>query len=253
MTTLDTTKITRRKMLLIAGTGSASLALAACGSDADSIDADPSDGGANSSEIAEPTTEPPTAPTPGCVLTPEAIEGPFYTDVNLMRRDITEGRPGQALELRLMVADASGCTPLADASVDIWHADAGGLYSSFQEQGDNADIDTTKERFLRGVQNTDANGVATFDTIYPGWYEGRTTHIHVKVHFADQTRITTQLYFPDDVTTEVYGKAAYSERGQKDTPNASDTFGGDDRDLLMTVTKEGDKYIATGTIGINKA
>lgn len=253
MTALDNSKFTRRKMLLIAGAGSAGLALAACGNDNGDTGDDPDDGVANGIEVAESAAETAAGPTPGCVLTPEAIEGPFYTDVNLMRRDITEGRPGQALELRLMVADASGCNRLADASVDIWHADAGGLYSAFEDQGDNADLDTTKEKFLRGVQNTDANGVATFDTIYPGWYQGRTTHIHVKVHFADQTRITTQLYFPDDITAEVYGEAAYSERGQKDTTNRNDTFGGDDLNLLMAVNKKGDKYVASGTIGIKKA
>lgn len=240
--------ITRRKMLLMAGAASASAVVAACGTDDVASEA-PHDDGADVDEPGATIT----APKPGCVVTPEATEGPFYTDANLVRRDITEGRPGQALEMRVTVVDADGCTPLPDALVDIWHADAGGLYSAFTGQGDGGDIDTTSANFLRGVQNTDSRGEATFDTIYPGWYQGRTTHVHAKVHFADQTRITTQLYFPDDVTAEVYGAAQYAERGQKDTTNSSDEFGGDNRNLLMTVTKEGNRYIAIGTIGIKKA
>lgn len=226
--------ITRRRMLLLAGAGGMGLALVGCGSD-DAVDSSHT-----------------TSDAPRCVLTPEAIEGPFYSDVNLMRRDITDGRQGQKLELQLKVVDANGCAPLSDATVDIWHADATGLYSAFTEQGDDANVDTTGEKFLRGVQTSDGDGVATFDTIYPGWYQGRTTHVHVKVHFSNQTRITTQLYFPDEITSNVYGEPAYAERGQKDTPNAADDFGGDNQNLLMEVSKDGDKYIATGTLGIDR-
>lgn len=252
--------ITRRRMLLVAGAGGAGIALAACGSDDNfgagtDTNTDTGTGTASESESASTAVASGSGAvdTPGCVLTAEAIEGPFYTDVNLVRRDITEGRPGQKLELRLKVVDANGCTPLSDASVDVWHADATGLYSAFTEQGDDANVDTTAEKFLRGVQTSDADGVAVFDTIYPGWYRGRTTHVHVKVHLDNQTRVTTQLYFPDEVTSTVYGEPAYAERGQKDTSNATDDFGGDNRNLLMDVTKDGDKYIATGTLGINRS
>lgn len=231
--------ITRRRMLLLAGASGAGLALQGCGSDATSG--------------RPPATGSGEAVAPGCVLTPEAIEGPFYADVDLMRRDITGGRDGQKLQLRLTVTDANGCAPVSDASVDVWHADATGLYSAFTEQGDNADIDTTGETFLRGVQSTDAEGLAIFDTIYPGWYPGRTTHVHVKVHLADKTRVTTQLYFPDDITSTVYEKPSYQERGDKDTSNAADEFGGDNQNLLMVVTREGDTFIASGTLGIEQA
>lgn len=239
------TRMTRRRMLLLAGAGGAGVALLGCGGDGGtggaSATAESAAGGAGATDA------------PGCVLTPEAIEGPFYSDVGLMRRDITEGRAGQKLELRLKVVDADGCAPLPDASVDVWHADATGLYSAFTGQGDDEDVDTTGQTFLRGIQNTDGDGVAVFDTIYPGWYRGRTTHIHVKVHFSDKTRITTQLYFPDDVTGAVYREAAYAERGGKDTSNSADEFGGDDQNLLMSVVRDGDRHVATGTLGVNRA
>ena len=231
--------MTRRRAIYLAGAGTAGLVLASCGGD--------SEGG--QSESASPSGS-----DPDCVLTPEEIEGPFYTDVNLVRRDITDGRPGSPLEMRITVIDADSCAPITDATVDIWHADAGGLYSAFTGQGDDADIDTTAESFLRGVQATDGAGLATFDTIYPGWYMGRTTHVHAKVHFADQTRVTTQLYFPDTVSDAVYaGGAAYLDRGGKDTSNGDDDFGATDASLQMTLESAGDGHLATHTIGIRRS
>lgn len=235
----DDPLISRRRLLQIAGAGGATIALAtACGTDSD------------------PTSpEAASAPeaTPRCVLTPEAVEGPFYTDVNLVRQDISEGRPGAPLELRLRVVSADSCEPIPDASVDVWHADAGGLYSAFTGQGDDRGVDTTGETFLRGVQNTNAEGLAVLRTIYPGWYMGRTTHIHIKIHFMDRTRVTSQLYFPDDVTAEVYALDAYAERGPKDTSNADDGFGAEDAGLVMSLALAGEGYLATHTIGIGAA
>ncbi|SFM72163.1 Dioxygenase [Methylobacterium pseudosasicola] len=103
-----------------------------------------------------------------CVLTPQSIEGPFYVDPKLVRIDITEGRDGIPLRLRLRVIHAGPCTPVADARIDIWHCDARGLYSGYPGQGDDRSIDTSGQTFLRGTQTTDSEGCATFDTIYPG-------------------------------------------------------------------------------------
>ena len=117
--------------------------------------------------------------TPVCVLTPQATEGPFYFDPKQIRQDIVEDRVGAPLRIavRVMRVD-EGCTPLQDALVDLWHADAGGLYSGYPRQLGGRD--TTGQTFLRGMQVTNADGVALFDTIYPGWYPGRTVHIHFK-------------------------------------------------------------------------
>ncbi|HSF62108.1 MAG TPA: intradiol ring-cleavage dioxygenase, partial [Gaiellaceae bacterium] len=129
-----------------------------------------------------------------CVLAPEQTEGPYYLDDARVRRNITEGKAGVPLALRLTVVDASSCKPISGAAVDVWHCDAAGIYSGTSAQG------TEDERFLRGVQRTDAKGVALFRTVYPGWYPGRTVHIHVMVHIGGNVVHTGQLYFPDAVT-----------------------------------------------------
>lgn len=154
-----------------------------------------------------------------CILYPRQTEGPFYLDLDSVRSDLTEGRAGMALRLRVEV-QTEDCSPLRDLAVDVWHCDAAGVYSGFP--GQLGGRDTTAETFLRGTQLTDANGIAEFETIYPGWYPGRTTHIHFKVHTSSTTEATSQIYFPEDVTSEVYGTGPYESRGQKDTTNSSD-------------------------------
>ena len=112
-----------------------------------------------------------------CVLTAEATEGPYYLDLDRLRSDITEDREGRALQLNFTVQDAAACEPIPGATVEIWHADATGAYSGFEAGGSSA-----SSTFLRGGQPTDRSGRASFRTIYPGWYQGRAPHIHVKVH-----------------------------------------------------------------------
>jgi Dioxygenase len=127
----------------------------------------------NGQEMAAETSGGPEAGAADhCVLTPEQTEGPYYISGEPFRRNIAEGRPGLPLELELTAQDAASCKPLKGATVEIWHADALGAYSGFNEPGS----------FLRGQQRTDRDGKASFTTIYPGWYTGRTVHIHVKVH-----------------------------------------------------------------------
>ena len=153
-----------------------------------------------------------------CVLAPEQTEGPYYVDDADVRRNVTEGRPGVALTLRLTVVDASTCKPVKNAAVEIWHCDAGGTYSGTSQQG------TTNERFLRGVQRTDANGLAIFRTIYPGWYQGRTVHIHTMVHIGGNVVHTGQLYFSDAVTDAVYKRSPYNRRPNRSPRNAGDSI-----------------------------
>src|SRR5437868_1621090 len=128
-----------------------------------------------------------------CVLTPELTEGPYYIAGEKLRRDVRDGHPGTLLTLRLTVLNASNCSPIRGAAVDIWHADAAGNYSGF---GGGAGSRT----FLRGIQKTDKNGLAMFTTIYPGWYQGRAVHIHVKVHVGGSVVHTGQLFFSDALT-----------------------------------------------------
>jgi protocatechuate 3,4-dioxygenase beta subunit len=129
------------------------------------------------------------------------------------RQDITEGKPGTPLTLSLTVVSvAGGCPAVADATIEIWHCDAAGGYSEYTEAG----------TFLRGLQKTDANGRATFNTIYPGWYTGRATHIHLEVFVNGASVKTTQMAFPEDVTAAVYAIGVYASRGQNPTRNGSD-------------------------------
>jgi protocatechuate 3,4-dioxygenase beta subunit len=181
-----------------------------------------------------------------CVLTPEQTEGPYYIDGEKVRRDITEGKPGVALRLRTTVVDAATCRVVKGAAVDIWHCDAIGVYSGF---GSGARSRT----FLRGIQRTDAKGVAIFDTLYPGWYEGRTVHIHVKVHVRGTVVHTGQLYFPEAVTDAVYKRVPYRSRPDRSTRNADDSIfrDGGARSMLR-LTRSGWGYVAAIRMGVRR-
>jgi protocatechuate 3,4-dioxygenase beta subunit len=182
-----------------------------------------------------------------CILTPEQTEGPYYIAGEKLRRNITEGRPGTALLLRTFVVDATTCRPIKNAAVDIWHADAGGVYSGF---GDGA----ASRTFMRGIQRTNAKGLALFRTIYPGWYQGRTVHIHVKVNAGGNVH-TGQLYFPDSVTDAVYRRAPYSSRPVRDVRNATDSVyrNGGSRSMLSVKKNSAGVYVATITMGVHRS
>jgi protocatechuate 3,4-dioxygenase beta subunit len=147
--------LTRRRVLGWAGGLGLALFVPGCADD------EPSEDSAAGTTTAPTTTAGTTSPD--CVLTPELTEGPYYLDLDLMRRDITEGRPGLAYDLAVKVVDAESCEPIEDAIVDVWHCDAEGVYSGVQGDGGT---------FLRGVQVADGTGTATFRTIFPGWYQG---------------------------------------------------------------------------------
>lgn len=186
----------------------------------------PSDGGTNS-----------------CTVYPEQAEGPFYLELDSLRRNIAEDRAGAAMLVQIQVQSA-GCSPLRDLAVDLWHCDANGVYSGVS--GQFGGLDTTGQTFLRGTQVTDADGVVEFETIYPGWYPGRTTHMHFKVRGAASMEATSQIYFPEDVTSEVYGTAPYDARGQKDTPNGRDGIAIANPVPLAAVIEDGSSgYLAT--------
>jgi len=202
-------------------------------------------------KIAEEAGAGPAAVASGlvsCVLAPEQTEGPYYLDDHRLRRNITEARPGVPLTLRLGVVDVSSCKPIKGAAVDIWHCDAGGVYSGTSAQ------DTKDERFLRGIQRTDAKGVAFFRTIYPGWYQGRTVHIHVMVHIGGNVVHTGQLYFADTLTDTVYKRSPYRSRPSRTTRNAADSIyrNGGKRSTLKLV-KSGSGYTGSITMGIQRS
>lgn len=183
-----------------------------------------------------------SATTPDCVLAPEQTEGPYYIDDHLVRSNIIGGRPGVPLSLRLQVLNASTCKPIQGAIVEVWHCDASGHYSGFNAPG----------TFLRGGQRSNSSGYVTFKTIYPGWYQGRTTHIHVKVHVGGKVVHTGQLYFADPTTASVYrSRSPYRVRGQKDTSNAADMiFASGGRRSMLRLSHAGSGFIGRLALGV---
>ena len=140
-----------------------------------------------------------------CVLTPDAGEGPFYLDPKLVRSDIVSGQPGAPLQLALQVIRAGDCATLANARVDVWHADALGLYSGYENQSGVGGVSTKSaagQQYLRGTQFTDNTGNVQFRTIFPSWYGGRTPHVHFKVKLGARELLTTQLYVEGDAHNE---------------------------------------------------
>jgi len=201
------------------------------------------------------------AGTPGlaCVVRPEQTEGPYFVDERLNRSDIradpTDGRvrPGTPLALTLLISrlDAGDCQPLSGAQVDMWHCDAMGVYSDVQDPAFN----TVGKKFLRGHQVTNARGEAGFVTVYPGWYPGRTVHIHFKIRTAPVAKrsfeFTSQLYFNDELTDRVHAASPYAAKGPRTTSNQQDWIfrrGGDRLVLDTTTTTTG--YAATFPIGL---
>jgi len=192
---------TRRQALLAAG-GLGSLGAAAAGLH-------------SSFQAAAQGSEPVAIAGPVCRLTPEAVDGPYYFDPASERADIREDRAGRPMRFELQVIAAASCRPLQGARVDLWHADARGLYSGYRDQGDDR-IDTTGRKFLRGSQFTDAAGAVVFQSIYPGWYQGRTTHAHFKVFLDRRSMATGQLYFPDALNDFLYSNVApYKDRAAR--------------------------------------
>lgn len=210
-----------------------------------------------------------TASAPAmCVLTPELTEGPYWLDDLLVRNDITEGKAGVPLDLQITVVDASTCAPIENAAVDVWHCDANGFYSGFTTNnpgGTDGYVDdgSNPDTFLRGVILTDANGLAQFTTIYPGWYAGRAIHIHMKVHVGGATEDGTydggttahtgQLAFDDAITTEIAAVEPYSRRSTTFLPFAQDgVFGGveeGDTTFFLTLTPKDETNVAAGLTG----
>jgi protocatechuate 3,4-dioxygenase beta subunit len=254
MTDLPTTWSTvvdRRRALALIGAAGVAVVTAACsggGSDGSSGAASSNGTGStassNRASSSASTSSAGTTTRVDCVLTPEMTEGPYYLDDQVLRRDVTEGRPGVPLRLELTVADASSCAPVSDRVVEIWHADAAGAYSGFGSGGS----DTT---FLRGGQTSDANGAVVFDTIYPGWYRGRAVHIHLKVHDGNTVH-TTQLFFDQDLTDEVFTRSPYAGNSGGTTNAQDNIYSGGGTTTTLKITPDGDGYVGTLVLGMQR-
>jgi len=179
-------------------------------------------------------------------LTAQTTEGPYYFDARRERSDITEGQAGVPLDVSLTVCDVQG-KPLAGMRVDIWHCNAAGTYSGYAGQGDERDVSAKGKTFLRGSQTTGESGTVVFRTIYPGWYAGRTTHIHVKVLSGARAILTSQFFLPDALSEYLYTQLpAYARRLTRDTLNSSDgiaLIAGNT--VLGAVRQQADRYQAS--------
>ncbi|WP_369170585.1 intradiol ring-cleavage dioxygenase [Streptomyces sp. R28] len=219
--------ITRRRAIAVTGGTLAAGGLAVAGYQTAFADA-----GTTATDAATTATTTTASESAGSCMTlmSSVTEGPYYLDNALVRKDITEGKSGVPLTLRLTVVDATdGCTPVSGAAVEIWHCDAWGYYSGYttanpggsapaeSEDGSTADDNT----YLRGYQVANAGGVVKFETIFPGWYTPRTCHIHLKVHTGGQkedgtyeggkVNYTGQLFFADDIAEEIFTLEPYSK------------------------------------------
>ncbi|HVO25166.1 MAG TPA: intradiol ring-cleavage dioxygenase [Candidatus Margulisiibacteriota bacterium] len=198
-----------------------------------------------------------------CVVRPEQTEGPYFVDERLNRSDIRSD-PGNgavkdgvplAITFAVQAVDGRSCVPLAGVVVDIWHCDALGVYSDVQDPGFN----TVGQKFLRGYQVTDANGAANFVTIYPGWYQGRTVHVHFKLRTdpgaAQGFEFTSQLYFDDALTDVVHAQQPYAAKGQRTLRNSGDgIYRNGGSQLLLAPTADGTGgYRATFDIALEGA
>ena len=190
---------------------------------------------------------------PSCIVKPELTEGPYFVDEKLNRADIrtdpSDGSTtaGVPLKLAFRVArlGTAGCTAFSGATVDVWHCNASGVYSDVSANN------TVGKKFLRGFQTTDANGSAAFTTIYPGWYQGRAVHIHFKIRTPDGKDFTSQLFFDESLTDQVYTQAPYSSRSGTRLKNTGDgIFQQGGNQLVLAVTPDGQGYAANFEIGL---
>ena len=200
------------------------------------------------------------ATLPSCVVRPAQTQGPYFVDEKLHRSDIrsdpTDGSVKQGVPLRLLFRvselQGSACTPLAGATVDVWHCDALGVYSDAK---DALFGNTQGKKFLRGDQVTNAAGTAEFLTIYPGWYQGRAVHIHFKIRTSSASgarhEFTSQLYFNDTLTDHVHTQGPYASKGQRTLRNADDgIFQDGGKQLLLDAAQDGSGYAATFAVAL---
>jgi protocatechuate 3,4-dioxygenase beta subunit len=226
-------KMGRREALAAMGAASAAIALG-CG-----------DSPTSPSTTTSSSSTTTTSTNAACAVTPTETIGPYPSLADLFRSDIRETKQGTQLTLTIKVVNVSGaCAPVSGANVEIWHVDAAGNYSQYGTQ--------TTQTYLRGIQTTNSNGEVAFVTIYPGWYQGRATHIHVEVTINGVSRKVTQMAFPETVNNAVHTSGVYSSRGTNPMSNLSDGIFADSlsSEIVTPTGSTASGYAATFQVGI---
>jgi protocatechuate 3,4-dioxygenase beta subunit len=186
-----------------------------------------------------------TSTNASCTVTPTETIGPYPSRSDMFRSDVRENRQGTALTLTINVVNVNNaCAAVSGAEVEIWHVDAAGDYSQYGSQ--------TAATFLRGIQTTNAAGEVTFTTIYPGWYQGRATHIHVEVTIGGRSVKVTQMAFPEPINNAVHTSGVYASRGTNPMSNQSDGIFSDSlsSELVTPSGSPSSGYSATFQVGI---
>ena len=197
-----------------------------------------------------------------CLVSPEQTQGPFFVEEKLNRSDLRVDpangavSPGVSLRLLLNVNQVANnsCKPLPGAVVDVWHCDALGSYSDVRDNAGGSG-DTRGRKFLRGYQVTDGQGRVEFQTIYPGWYQGRTVHLHYKIRTNPNSEVgqefTSQLFFDEAITDQVHAQQPYAQKGRRDTTNSSDgIFARGGNDLMLGLSKDAEGYAGTYKVAV---
>ena len=181
-----------------------------------------------------------------CMVYPSQTLGPCYAQGPQVREDISDGLPGLPVRLSFLVTRANGCMPVPDAIIDIWHSGSQGIYSAYAT-GTTCNpgmMDVKSQMFCRGTQMTNAQGRADFNTVFPGWYRGRTLHIHFTVRVGGRDSKTSQLYFEDKLVDEILAQGQYAARGKRDTQNSQDMIfksgGATPASVIMSTAKRDD-------------
>lgn len=180
---------------------------------------------------------------PSCAIYPAMTLGPCYAQGPAKRVDISDGMTGLPLRLSFLVVRSGACSPVPNAEIDIWHTGSNGIYSAFASGICNPDrLPVKEQRFCRGTQVTDANGRADFSTIFPGWYTGRSIHIHFTVRVNGRVSRTSQLFFEDMLSDEIMASTEYKARGKRNTTNLTDNIlrGVNLSTVVMSSTKRPD-------------
>lgn len=205
----------------------------------------------------EESTGPGSNDTGSCTVTDTETDGPYplYNSrgSSIQRADITDGKAGTPLNMDIIIRNVNdSCNVIANARVDVWHCDKDGYYSGYSNSGYLGTQDNTGKVFCRGLQYADAEGKVKFQTIYPGWYTGRVTHVHVQVYIGSMLKLTTQIAFPEEINTAVYKTELYATHGQNSTKNSTDNIIMDslDNELAAVAANAGGGYDLTHTIYI---